>query len=91
MRLADIRQRLEVEHTGIVDQDVDWPERVDHLSEALGAGGTLRRFRVGVEQGSREDVTAFAAQVEATLGDPRSWIGGGRLRVQRVAGRPVAG
>jgi Protein of unknown function (DUF3152) len=51
----------------------------------LGAGGSLRRFRVGVERGSREDAAGFAAQVEATLGDTRSWIGGGRLRLQRVA------
>jgi hypothetical protein len=52
----------------------------------FGTAGPLRRFRVAVENGSNEDVAAFAAQVEATLGDPRSWIGGGRLRMQRVAG-----
>jgi hypothetical protein len=52
----------------------------------LGSGGTLRRFRVGVERGSREDVATFAAQVVATLGDKRSWAGGGRVRLQRVAG-----
>jgi len=54
--------------------------------EVFGAKGPLRRFRVAVERGSAEDVTAFAAQVEATLGDRRSWTGGGRLRLQRVAG-----
>lgn len=54
----------------------------------LGAKGSLRRFRVGVEKGSGEDVDAFADQVEDTLGDPRSWIGGG-LRLQLVgAGQP---
>jgi hypothetical protein len=53
----------------------------------LGTGGTLRRFRVAVEQGSYEDPGIFAAQVEATLGDARSWVGGGRLRLQRVGGR----
>ncbi len=52
----------------------------------LGSAGGLRRFRVAVEQGADEDVAAFAAQVEATLGDRRSWIGGGRLRLQRVGG-----
>jgi hypothetical protein len=52
----------------------------------LGSNGPLRRFRVAVEQGSNEDVTAFAAQVVATLGDPRSWTGGGRLRLQLVTG-----
>ncbi len=50
----------------------------------LGAAGSLRLFRVAVEQGSGEDVGAFAAAVEATLGDARSWTGGGTLRLQRV-------
>jgi hypothetical protein len=55
----------------------------------LGTKGPLRRFRVGVEKGSDENVDTFADQVEATLGDPRSWTGGGRLRLQLVgAGRP---
>lgn len=52
----------------------------------LGAKGPVRRFRVAVERGSGEDVAVFAAQVEATLGDRRSWIGGGGLRLQRVGG-----
>jgi hypothetical protein len=51
----------------------------------LGRSGLVRRFRVAVERGSDEDVGAFAAEVEAILGDRRSWIGGG-LRLQRVAG-----
>jgi len=50
----------------------------------LGTKGPLRRFRVGVENGSHEDVAAFAAQVQATLGDRRSWTGGGTLRLQMV-------
>lgn len=50
----------------------------------LGRTGVLRYFRVAVEQGSGEDVTAFAAAVESTLGDPRSWTAGGQLRLQRV-------
>jgi len=54
--------------------------------EILGTKGTMRRFRVAVERGSREDLAVFAAQVEAILGDKRSWIGGGRLRLQRVSG-----
>jgi hypothetical protein len=54
--------------------------------EVLGRKGPVRRFRVAVERGADEDVTAFAAEVEATLGDRRSWAGGGRLRLQRVAG-----
>jgi uncharacterized protein DUF3152 len=49
----------------------------------LGSKGSLLRFRVGVEKGSGEDVEGFADQVEDTLGDPRSWIGGG-MRLQLV-------
>jgi hypothetical protein len=51
-----------------------------------GTSGVLRRFRVAVERGAGEDVRAFAGQVEAALGDPRSWTGGGGLRLQRVGG-----
>ncbi|MGA5301185.1 DUF3152 domain-containing protein [Nucisporomicrobium flavum] len=50
----------------------------------LGTAGAVRRFRVAVERGSGEDVVAFAALVESTLGDRRSWTGDGRLRLQRV-------
>ena len=52
----------------------------------LGVKGELRRFRVAVEKGSDEDPAVFAAQVEATLGDGRSWIGNGQQRLQRVSG-----
>ncbi|MEV4706009.1 DUF3152 domain-containing protein [Actinoplanes sp. NPDC049316] len=56
----------------------------------LGTAGGVRRFRVAVEHGSGEDLAAFATQVEATLGDRRSWIGDGRFRLQRVpAGEKV--
>ena len=51
----------------------------------LGRKGPIRRFRVAVERGSGEDVASFAAQVEAALGDSRSWVGDGRLRMQRVS------
>lgn len=51
-----------------------------------GSGGTLRRFRVAVEQGSREDVAAFAVAVEEALGNRQGWTGDGRLRLQRVGG-----
>lgn len=56
----------------------------------LGAKGTLKRFHVAVEQGSDEDVNAFADAVQATLGDQRSWIGGGQLRLQLVPGADKA-
>jgi hypothetical protein len=52
----------------------------------LGTKGPVRRFRVAVERGSGENVATFAAEVEVTLGDNRSWTGGGRVRLQRVAG-----
>jgi len=52
----------------------------------LGKSGPVRYFRVGVERGTGEDVAAFAAQVESTLGDPRSWVGDGGFRLQRVPG-----
>jgi hypothetical protein len=57
--------------------------------EVFGTKGPLRRFRVAVEKGSNEDVDDFADQVEAALGDARSWTGGGSLRLQMVPnGRP---
>ena len=52
----------------------------------LGSSGRVRRFRVAVEKGSNEDVSAFAAQVQAILGDRRGWIGNGGVRFQRVPG-----
>ncbi|MFG1607477.1 DUF3152 domain-containing protein [Actinoplanes sp. NPDC049265] len=56
----------------------------------LGYTGPVRRFRVAVERGGTEDVRAFAAAVEKTLGDPRSWIGNRELRLQRVGGAEAA-
>ncbi|HEX6969337.1 MAG TPA: DUF3152 domain-containing protein [Micromonosporaceae bacterium] len=56
----------------------------DEPGEVFGTAGTLRRFRVAVEQGAEVDVAEFAAAVDRALGDPRSWIASGRLRLQRV-------
>ena len=58
------------------------------------AAGPLQRFVVEVEDGIGVDGAAFAAAVETTLGDPRSWGSGGRMSFQRVgaaeaADRPV--
>ncbi|SNY52155.1 DUF3152 domain-containing protein [Paractinoplanes atraurantiacus] len=55
-----------------------------------GTKGPLRRFKVAVERGSGEDVTAFATAVAATLGDKRSWTGTGQLRLQQVPGAEKA-
>lgn len=52
----------------------------------LGTGGALRPFRVAVEDGIGVTAEEFAAAVEGVLGDPRSWIAGGDVRLQRVAG-----
>ncbi|GIG89758.1 DUF3152 domain-containing protein [Plantactinospora endophytica] len=52
--------------------------------EVLGRAGTLRRYRVAVERNVDEHMQEFATKVDAALADPRSWIGSGRLRLQRV-------
>jgi len=52
----------------------------------LGKSGPVKRFKVAVERGSGEDLADFTKQVEATLGDPRSWVGEGKARLQRVPG-----
>ncbi|HWS37532.1 MAG TPA: DUF3152 domain-containing protein [Actinoplanes sp.] len=55
-----------------------------------GDKGTLRRFKVAVEQGSGEDVAEFAEQVREVLEDERSWSGSGDFRLQMVAGSDKA-
>ncbi|PZS35625.1 MAG: hypothetical protein DLM59_02655 [Pseudonocardiales bacterium] len=52
--------------------------------------GPLKRYMVEVEGGLGEDPQAFAAFVERTLGDPRSWTHGGAVSVQRVDSGPVS-
>ncbi|MGK5443107.1 DUF3152 domain-containing protein [Micromonospora sp. URMC 105] len=54
-------------------------------SPLRGYDGALRRYRVAVEEGTGQDVDAFAATVDEVLADPRSWIASGELRVQRVS------
>ncbi|MEV2239151.1 DUF3152 domain-containing protein [Micromonospora sp. NPDC049891] len=56
----------------------------DH-SPVRGEGGPVARYRVAVEQDTGQDPATFAAEVDGVLADPRSWIGTGELRVQRVA------
>ncbi|MFI7432978.1 DUF3152 domain-containing protein [Micromonospora haikouensis] len=55
-------------------------------SPVQGTGGPVRRYRVLVERDTGQDPDAFAAVVDEALGDPRSWIASGDLRLQRVAG-----
>jgi hypothetical protein len=51
-----------------------------------GSGPEVFTYTVEVEDGLQpvEDDQAFAATVDAALGDPRSWTGGGRFQLQRV-------
>jgi len=70
---------------------VSYPERgsgsfteVNTGGPALGTAGTVRRFRIAIEDGTGQDSTAFAAEVEAILGDQRSWVAAKQYRLQRV-------
>ena len=64
---------------------------VDGSSPVYGSG-PLMRFIVEVEDGIDVDAAGFAAAVEATLADPRSWGNGGRQSFQRVgAAEALAG
>jgi len=63
----------------------------DSAGAVLGSAGTLRTFRLAVESNVASiDLDQVAAKVDATLGDPRSWIASGRVRFQRVAGTAPA-
>jgi hypothetical protein len=51
----------------------------------LGSSGTLRRFKVAVEQRlASADGGNFAEEVDRILGDPRGWTAGRQFRLQRV-------
>jgi hypothetical protein len=62
---------------------------VDGSSEVYGSG-SLHRFIVEVEDGIDIDGPGFAAAVESTLGDSRSWGNGGRMSFQRVGAAEAA-
>lgn len=49
-----------------------------------GRAGTLRTYRVEVEEGAGVPVREFAAAVDRTLRHPRGWMAGGHWRFQRV-------
>ena len=55
-------------------------------SPVMGTAGALRTYRVAIETGVPVPVDDFAATVDRTLGDPRSWIAGDNVRLQRVPG-----
>ncbi|MEV4411337.1 DUF3152 domain-containing protein [Catellatospora sp. NPDC049609] len=53
--------------------------------QVLGGAGGLRRYRVAAETNiAGAELAGFTRLVDETLGDPRSWIGSGRHRLQRV-------
>lgn len=62
---------------------------VDGSSSVMGTG-PLKRFIVELEAGIGVDGPGFAAAVESTLGDPRSWGNGGRMSFQRVGAAEAA-
>ena len=58
-------------------------------SSAVSGPGRLRRYTVSVEGGLGVDPADFAAQVQRTLADPRSWGHGGAMAFQRVDSGPA--
>jgi hypothetical protein len=58
--------------------------------EVHGGAGSLKKYKVAVENGSDQNLDAFAEAVEKTLGDPRGWAGGGAVKLQRVSGQATA-
>jgi hypothetical protein len=72
-----------------VEQGAGTLSVVDGSSEVFGTG-PLERFTVEVEDGTGVDGAQFAAAVESTLGDPRSWGNGGQLSFQRVGAAEAA-
>ncbi|WP_223199222.1 DUF3152 domain-containing protein [Solihabitans fulvus] len=58
---------------------------VPGVSDKVGTGGTLYDYTVEVEDGVDKSLDAdFATMVQETLANPKSWIGGGKISVQRV-------
>jgi hypothetical protein len=55
----------------------------------IGHAGRLVRYQTMVEDGAGVTADAFAAAVEATLADPRSWTAAGRWSFERVPGGPT--
>jgi hypothetical protein len=72
-----------------VEQGAGSVNVVDGASAVYGTG-PLERFVVEVEDGIGVDGAQFAAAVETTLGDPRSWGNGGQMAFQRVGAAEAA-
>ncbi|NUR70563.1 MAG: DUF3152 domain-containing protein [Hamadaea sp.] len=73
-----------VESAGVVQSGPGTFAYAGGTGKVLGTGGTLRRYQIAVEDGTGQDAAAFASTVETVLGDPRSWIAGGKTKFQRV-------
>jgi hypothetical protein len=56
----------------------------------FGLAGTVRNYRVAVEAGVNVSAGTFAAVVNGTLSDPRSWIAGGNVRFHQVGAGTLA-
>jgi hypothetical protein len=57
--------------------------------QAAPGKGTVRTFRVDVENGLPLDAALFSDTVFKTLNDPRSWGHGGRMTFERVSTGPA--
>ncbi|MFI1993173.1 DUF3152 domain-containing protein [Actinoplanes sp. NPDC020271] len=58
---------------------------VESRGSTLGKSGRLHRFRVAVEETVPEvEPDVFARAIDSTLGDKRSWIRSGKVRLRRV-------
>ena len=55
-------------------------------SPVFGTGGTLRSTGSPSRRASRSRPRTSPGVVDATLSDPRSWIGGGTISLQRIGG-----
>ena len=53
--------------------------------DAVGTGGSLRRYRVQVEDGIELSARSAAAEIQQILDHPRSWAAHGRGRFQLVS------
>jgi uncharacterized protein DUF3152 len=94
-RLADGEEQL----TATVPEGPGAPSYVEHgagsvsvvdSSSSVRGSGPLERFVVEVEDGIAVDGDDFAAAVETTLSDPRSWGHDGQMSFQRVGAAEAA-
>jgi hypothetical protein len=56
----------------------------NRIGPVLGTAGPLLRYRVAVQGTLQVAVAEFTGVVDSTLADPRSWIAGHDVRLQRV-------